>query len=128
MYDRFRDYRVFDLYTRQLQSLATYHNLEPGHKIGRRIEIIEYSDGPEWISNHRYIGIPERTESVVRLQHTSGMISKTFHLDSSIEEFEAPHCDAHHAMNLYHFSRLSRWSGQELIPGGEPDSSGEPRP
>lgn len=55
MYDRQRDYRVFDLFTREKINLENYRTLAPGGVLGIRLEIFEQANaGPNWISNHLY--------------------------------------------------------------------------
>ena len=47
MYGEERDYRAYDLYTRQRVDLSTSAKLGPGELLGRRVEIHENSYGPD---------------------------------------------------------------------------------
>ena len=53
MYAPKRDYRVFDLYSRERTSLDSYRKLSPGSVYGLRIEILEETSGPSWDGPHR---------------------------------------------------------------------------
>ena len=52
MYDRKRDYRVFDLYSREATSLDCYRIVPPGGSYGLRVEIHEEAHGQEERSFH----------------------------------------------------------------------------
>ena len=131
MYDRLKDYRVFDLYTGQPTSLASSHLLPPDNMMGLRVEIVEQSDGPFQESNHRYVGIPERKEYVIRLEYSRGALIRHIPIGDPTETYFAPSGRANYpskAESLRNFAKISRWSEQQLIPGGQPDSAGEPKP
>jgi len=48
IYDRFRDYRVFDLFSRERVSLDRFTLVEPGHAVGFRVEILDQGYDPAY--------------------------------------------------------------------------------
>jgi len=140
MYYPPQNYRVFDLYTRESVSLAPYHKLDSQQVLGRRVEIVEISSGPLRLTHRQRVHLPERDRFVIRTVSSRGMVTSNIHVHESVHEYEASVFDTsglitedmyrsqQYSDGLSQFISLSRWSGQELIPGGEPSSGGEPRP
>ncbi len=56
LYPLKRDYRVFDLHTRQETNLESYNKISPKGVYGIRLEVLEKTDGPQWgSSKSRYV-------------------------------------------------------------------------
>jgi hypothetical protein len=51
MYAPIRDYRVFDLYTREPISLASYKRISPKGSYALRVEVFDDTEGPGWHSS-----------------------------------------------------------------------------
>ena len=115
MYSRNRDYRVFDLHTKENTSLADTIILEHGDIVGRRIEIAEKGDGPT-IYHHGHPSVPETNRHVLAVQVGRRQITKRVDLPEPTE-YSAGWIDVH------------LWSNEELpVAAHYPSSAGAPRP
>lgn len=74
MYDRKRDYRVFDLLTRERINLEEFRTMEPGQVLGIRIESFEEENAgrPTFVSNHVYPAVEVPEYHIIRLSSDMG--------------------------------------------------------
>lgn len=139
MYGDQKDYRAFDLFTREPVNLAAYSNLLPGQCLGRRIEILERTYGPVQTTHRQRMWIEERTAFTIRTATSKGMVTCVAEIGNRYTDYDAsvPYAEpgspgyfavSEFAAGLHQLCSVARWSGQDLIPGGEPGSGGEPRP
>lgn len=115
MYSPIRDYRVFDLYTRQATRLDFFFRIPPNGTLGFRVEALEDTSGPGWESSKsRYqVDLP----SEYRLEYNTDVSGRQF---ASIPLRHAKVPDLH-----YH-PLVRRWS--ELLGDNRPGSAGTPMP
>lgn len=115
MYDRQRDYRAFDLYTREPTSLDGYKNIPPGGSHGLRVEIFEEAYGPEHGSFHNphTVELPtkynvEFQTEIRKVRHTIKIPGERWKLVSDFQQF------------------VYRWS--DLLGPVKPSTGGAPLP
>mgnify|MGYP000878133025 len=116
MYAPKHDYRAYDLHSRERVSLAEYIALEPGGSLGRRVEVVESADGPDWHSSKSRYYVEERDRMSLRLWPGSRAQEHSIHLPQGQD------------LGYQFGQSLARWSGDELIDAPTYGSGGSARP
>ena len=98
------------------------------------MEIIEKSAGP-YKAWYRYrVFLPDRNSFTIQLATSKGLVTSDAPITEVGDGYEVGGpslADSTHSdfdLGMVGFNRIARWSGQDLIPGGQSDSGGEPHP
>ena len=115
MYSPIRDYRVFDLYTRQASRLDSFFRIPPNGTLGFRVEALEDTSGPGYHSS--------KSRYQVDLPNEYGL---EYNTDVSGRQSASIPLKFVKVPDLYHYPSVRRWS--ELLGENRPGSAGAPTP